>query len=391
MTRRTGTTASLAAALLASVAAPALAGGIERSTQSLGILFEPGRVVELGFARVSPDIQGTDAAVFGGRGTGDVAGNYSVPSLSYKQDFTANLSGAIIIDTPLGLDLAYPLGGSVALGGTNASVNTTAVTGVVRYRADSGFGAHAGLRYQTSEADVELLGAAFPGISGYRADFDSDAAVGWLAGISWEKPEIAARVSLTYNSHIKHDFGTTETGPLIDPDGPGPLPALPLLSGSSTTEVKTPRSWNLEFQTGVAPDTLVFGSVRWVKWSEFKVDPARFFAIAGEGLVDLDDTTTVTLGVGRKLTDNWTGLASVMYETKSDRLVSPLAPYDGRKGVTLGAVYTQGNVKVTGGVSYIKLGNADTRPDIAPPSETGATYMRDNDAIGFGLKVAYSF
>lgn len=385
MTRRTATTASLAAALLASVAAPALAGGIERSTQSLGILFEPGRVVELGFARVSPDIQGTDAAVFGGRSTGDVAGNYSLPSLSYKQDFTANLSGAIIIDTPFGLDLAYPLGGSAALGGTNASVSTTAVTGVVRYRADSGFGAHAGLRYQTAEADVELLGAVFGDISAYRANFDSDPAVGWLAGISWEKPEIAARVSLTYNSDIKHEFATTETGPLIG--------GLPLLNGNSTTEVKTPRSWNLEFQTGVAPDTLVFGSVRWVKWSEFRVDPERFFAITGEGLVDLDDTTTVTLGVGRKLTENWTGLASVMYETKSDRLVSALAPYDGRKGITLGAVYTQGNVKVTGGLSYIKLGDADTRPDISleGEAEAGTAYMRDNKAIGFGLKLAFSF
>ena len=48
MTRRTATTASLAAALLASVAAPALAGGIERSTQSLGILFTNG------FARSFP-------------------------------------------------------------------------------------------------------------------------------------------------------------------------------------------------------------------------------------------------------------------------------------------------------------------------------------------------
>ena len=141
MARMTGTTGSLAAALLASVAVPAFGGGIERSTQSIGILFEPGSVIELGFARVSPNIQGSDAALFGGRGTGDVAGNYSMPSVSYKQDFTANLSGAIIIDTPFGLDLAYAPGGSVALGGTNASVSSTAVTGVLRYRTDGGFGA----------------------------------------------------------------------------------------------------------------------------------------------------------------------------------------------------------------------------------------------------------
>lgn len=377
-------TCGAAALLLSSTALSA--GGIERSQQMLGILFEKGRVVELGFTHVSPDISGTDAAGFG---TGDVSDSYVVPTLSYKQDFTDAISGAIIIDTPFGLDLSYPTGDSALLGGTNATVDTVAVTGVLRYKMDNGFGAHAGLRYQTAEAEVELVGAGFGPASGYRGEFDRDSAVGWLAGLSWEKPEIAARVSLTYNSAIEHDFDTAESGPLIDPDGPGPLPELPLLAGESTTSVKTPSSWNLEFQTGVAEGTLVFGSVRYVKWSEFRVDPERFEAVTGEGLVDLEDTTTFTLGVGRKFTDNWSGLASVLYETDTDGLVSPLAPYSGRKGITLGAVYTQGNVKVTGGVSYIKLGDADTRPEIAPG--VGASEMRDNEAVAVGLRMSMSF
>lgn len=374
-----------AAALLLSTTALS-AGGIERSQQMLNILFETGRVVELGFTHVSPDIRGRDAAVFGGGGTGDVSGSYTVPSLSYKQDFTDNISGAIIIDTPFGLDLSYPAGGSLALGGTAASVDTMAVTGVLRYKMDNGFGIHGGLRYQTAKAELDLRGAAFGPLGGYSADFDSDGAVGWLAGVSWEKPEIAARVSLTYNSSVEHDLDTSESGL-----------AIPTLNGDSTTTVKLPQSWNLEFQTGVAPDTLAFGSIRWVKWSEFRVDPAGytgFFDAAGvpvTPLVDLDDTTTFTLGVGRKFTENWSGLASVLYETKSDGLVSPLAPYSGRKGITLGAVYTQGNMKLTGGVSYIRLGDTDTRPDIAPPSETGAARMRDNEAVAVGLRMALHF
>lgn len=374
-----------AAALLLSTTALS-AGGIERSTQQLNILFEPGRVVELGFNHVSPDISGTDALGFG---TGDVSGSYTVPTLSYKQDFTPNISAAIIVDTPFGLDLSYPEGRSALLGGTNGTVDTAAVTGVLRYKMDNGFGAHAGLRYQRAKAEVELAGAAFGPVSGYRSEFDSDSAVGWLAGVSWERPEIAARVSLTYNSAIEHDFETTESGPLIDPDGPGPVPPLPLLAGESTTSVKTPSSWNLEFQTGVAQDTLVFGSVRYVKWSEFRVDPERFEAVTGDGLVDLEDTTTFNLGVGRRFTETWTGLASLMYEPDHDGLVSPLAPYSGRAGITLGAVYTQGNVRVTGGVSYIKLGDADTRPEIAPG--VGAAEMRDNHAVAVGLRMSMSF
>ena len=372
-----------AAALLFSTTALS-AGGIERSQQMLNILFEPGRVVELGFTHVSPDISGNDAALLGGAPTGDVSGSYTVPNLSFKQDFTNNISGALIIDTPFGLDLAYPDGRSVALGGTTATVDTSAITGVLRYKMDNGFGVHGGLRYQTAEAELDLRGAAFGPLGAYSGDFDSDSSVGWLAGISWEKPEIAARVSLTYNSSIDHDLDTSESG----------LP-FPGLDGDSTTPVTLPESWNLEFQTGVATDTLVYGSVRWVKWSEFRVAPdgyTGFFDTAGlpvTPLVDLEDTTTFTLGVGRKLTENWSGLASVLYETDTDGLVSPLAPYSGRKGVTLGAGYTQGNVKVTGGVSYIKLGDTDTRPEIAPG--VGASEMRDNEAVAFGLRMSMSF
>ncbi|WP_229582927.1 OmpP1/FadL family transporter [Paracoccus sp. S-4012] len=313
--------------------------------------------------------------VFGGSATGDTSASYTVPNLSYKQDFTNNISAAIIIDTPFGLDLAYP-GSSVAFGGTNATVDTAAITGVLRYKMDSGFGAHAGLRYQTAEADLELTGAAYGGLSGYSANFDSDSAVGWLAGISWERPDIAARVSLTFNSAIEHDFDTTEAG-------------LPVGNGESATAVKTPRSWNLEFQTGVAQDTLVFGSVRWVKWSEFRVNPVGFTSFVPDGIVQLEDTTTFNLGVGRRFTENWSGLASVLYETDSDGLVSPLAPYSGRKGITLGAVYTQGNVRVTGGISYVKLGDTDTRPEVPPG--VGAAQMRDNEAIAIGLRTAFTF
>ena len=85
---------------------------------------------------------------------------------------------------------------------------------------------------------------------------------------------------------IEHDFDISETGPLVDPDGPGPAPALPLLDGRSRLTVKTPNSWNLEFQTGIDPNTLVFGSIRWVDWSNFRVDPEKLLQVTGSGLVE---------------------------------------------------------------------------------------------------------
>ena len=185
---------------------------------------------------------------------------------------------------------------------------------------------------------------------------------------------------------IRDRFDTTESGPLVDPDGPGPIPAVPLLSGTSTTKVKTPKSWNLEFQTGVAADTLVFGSIRWVDWSSFLVDPENFVRVTGAGLVELEDTTTYTLGVGRKFTENWSGSASFSFEKSGNDLVSPLAPTNGKKGITLAAIYTRDNMKITTGINYTKLGDASPET-----SDVARAQIRDADLVGVGVKVGFTF
>lgn len=377
-------------ALLAT-AAPALAGGIERAPQSLAPLFEQGNYLELSFGGVNPDVSGRDLAVFGGRETGDVAQGYGFFELAYKRQFTENLSGAFILEQPFGADIGYEPGASLALGGTAVEVNSTTYTALLRYKFDNNFSVHGGLRGSRADGDVTLVGAAYGALgvgSGYNVALDGTWGVGWVAGVAYEMPEIAARVSLTYNSPIEHDFDTTESGPLIDPDGPGPAPAMPLLDGTSQTTVKTPRSWTLEGQTGIAAGTLLFGSIRWVNWSEFLVDPDRLVAVTGAGLVELEDTTTYTIGVGRKFTENWSGSLSFMYEPDGDDLVSPLAPTNGRKGVTLAAVYTRDNIKVTTGISYIKLG--DAYAETGTPDEPRA-HMSGNHAWGAGVRIGYSF
>ncbi|WP_299359684.1 outer membrane protein transport protein [uncultured Paracoccus sp.] len=393
------------AAALMLTAAPVLAGGIERAPQSLSILFEPGNYVEFSAGRVSPDVSGTDLPLDdprtpfidypGGRSTGSVAKDYNFVGFGYKHQFSDQLSAALIVEQPFGADVRYPAfdpasmtDGSGSLGGTGATVDSTTYTGLVRYRMNNGFAVHGGLRGSRASGEVDLRGAAYGAVDGYSVELDDAWGVGYVLGASWERPEIAARVSLTYNSPVEHDFDTVETGPGIDPDGPGPVPPLPLLEGASETTVKTPRSWTLEGQTGIAPGTLLFGSIRWVNWSEFRVDPVRFTTVTGGGLVDLEDSTTYVIGVGRQFTDNWSGAVSFAYEKEGDDLVSPLAPSTGRKGVSLAAIYTRDKWKVTTGVSYTKLG--DARPETGEPDVARAE-MRDSDAFGAGVKVGYSF
>lgn len=365
------------AAALMLTAAPLFAGGVERAPQSLAILFEEGNYLEAGIGHVNPTVKGRDLTPYGGRPTGDVAESYNFGSVAYKHQFDQNWSAAFIIEQPYGADISYPAlsaaGGSAMLNGTAAMVDSTTYTALVRYKFDNGFGVHGGLRGSRADAKVRLNGMAYSA-AGLPATYDtrleSDLAWGYAVGVSYEKPEIAARVSLTYNSPITHDFDTVEYfgGNKV---------------GSSKTEVDTPRSWNLEAQTGIAPGWLAFGSIRWVKWSEFKVKPK----VLGRDLVDIDDTTTYVLGVGHKFNDNWSGAASVTWEPAYDNdNVSPLAPVNGRKGVSLAAIYTQDRWKVTAGVSYFKLGEAN-----AAPGGREVARMKDGDALGFGLKVGYRF
>lgn len=358
---------------LALTGSAAMAGGLDRSGQSVSPIFEPGKYAELSFGLIRPNVDGNDVAAFGGGYSGDVGGNYSLLGFAYKQDFNDKLSFAVIGDQPFGADVVYGAG-SVALGGTSAQAKSYALTGIMRYKFDGGFSAHAGLRAQRAEGQIDLRGLAYGGVNGYSVDLAPDMGYGYLVGVAYEKPEIALRVALTYNSAVKHEFDTVET--------------LGGVIGTSPTEVETPQSVNLDFQSGIAKDTLIFGSIRWAEWSEFQINPPTFTTLTGSGLVDLDNTVTWTLGVGRRFNENWAASLSFQYEKEGDPLVSPLSPTNGRMGVTLGTSYTKDNMKISVGINYTKLGDAS--PETGTPDVARANFT-DNHSVGIGFKIGYSF
>ncbi|MBC2835476.1 OmpP1/FadL family transporter [Paragemmobacter straminiformis] len=355
------------AALLLSTTTLAQAGGIDRSGQGIDILFAQGRTLELSYGRAQPTIEGTDLA---STSTGDVAGNYSQIGMAYKADLTDKLSYAVILDQPFGADILY--GGGLFLPGTTAQAQSHAATVLLRYKLSDNFAVHGGLRAQKADAYIALGGFAYNGVglNGYNVTLDDDVGYGYTLGASYEMPEIALRVALTYNSEITHDFDTTEVVP-----GFGTV--------SSTTEVSTPQSLNLDAQSGIAADTLLFGQIRWVQWSTLEIAPLM---LGGASLVTLDDTVTYTLGVGHKFNDAWSGAASLSYERPIDPAVSPLAPTDGRRGVTLAAIYTHENMKVTTALNYTKIGDA-----VASIGGTGIASMSGNSVLGVGVKLGFQF
>ena len=392
MIRMTGlATLSLGATLLAT---SAFGAAIERAIPSTTrILYEEGRYLEFGVSYTDPDQSGDDATLppllsptqtplsFEGS-TGDLFESSWNFSGAYKADINEQLSYAILFDQPFGADTAYgngPMTGPAGVfnyDGTTAELNTYQITGVLAYDLPGDMKVYGGLRAQRLDANaaIPFVGPT-AGLPGYTIDTNEDWGYGYMLGWAYSKPDIALRVALSYYSSIEHDLTTTEFGGITVPG---------LQDGDTETDVTTPQSAMLEFQTGVAPQTLIFGSIRWVDWSDFAIEPPSYVvATQGRPLVDYaDDWWTYTAGVGYAFSDALAGSLSISYEPEIGGELTTLGPYDGRTTGTAALSYDYGQFNVTGGITYGVLGDT---------TNVLATDFNDGSVWGAGVRVGYSF
>ncbi|MEM9855279.1 MAG: outer membrane protein transport protein [Pseudomonadota bacterium] len=461
--------ASAATALMASAAS---AGGLDRSNQNSLVVFNDPGEVSFSFGVVTPNVTGRDTTT---NTEYDAAKSYTQTALSFTGEINDQLTYTIAFDQPFGVDTSYngdPT--SDRLAGTLADVNTSAITGWLRYQVDPRFSVFGGVRAQRlggtlalngqayagsfagleggrviggyvagaaqqgstdaltvlgtpefrtilggiatgqtaslDQADLATVNTALNNISGvsvpvgsltlnsgsaaistgqtvagntagptgtfvsnggYRAELEDTWAMGYSLGAAYEIPDIALRVALTYNSEITHEGKTVESG---------------VSSGGATTditEVTTPQSINLDFQTGIAADTLLTAGVRWAEWGSFDVIPPML----NSDLADLDDSLRYTVGVARRFSDAFSGSATILYEAaQNDDNVSPLGPTDGLIGITLGGRYESDGFVFSGGLNYTWVGDAD-----AGVRETDEAEFRDNTVVGLGFQVSYTF
>ncbi|MGR3540876.1 MAG: OmpP1/FadL family transporter [Hasllibacter sp.] len=390
-------------ALLAIAATGASAAGLDRSNQPLGVLFGDGEQVELSFGFVRPSISGTDVT---GRQYDDVGQEYVQFGFGYLNRLNDRFSYAILVDEPFGADVDYgegmggvglneirfdptvpggiaPTGRTVGiLDNTLADVNSVAVSVVPRYELGNGFSVHGGLRIQQVGGAVEVpnsldltTGTAF---DTPRFQFEDDIGLGYLVGAAYERPDIALRLAITYYSEVDHTLQTTGG----------------FAGSSGETETSTPDAINIDFQTGIAADTLLTASYRYSDWSEFTLDPygdgdAGVFPGSPGGIgnvASIDDGHRLTLGVARRFTEDFAGSVTINYEPDGGETVSVLGPTDGSLGITLGGRYTRDAFVVSGGINYTKLGDA-----IGTAGGNEVATFEDNYAIGAGIRVNYNF
>ena len=334
-------------------AAPAAAGGIERHAPSTHILFEEGRHAELGFFHVSPEFEGTSGP---GAPTGNITERFLSFGAAFKTDLNERLSLAFTLSEPWGTDTRYS--GPVPYTGTFAELSSRELSGIVAFDATESVTVYAGLRLEQVSASAEL-----PFVGGYSIVTETGHDFGWMAGAAYQIPEIALRVALTYYSAIEHELASVEFGSLSD-----------------TVAFETPESVALEFQTGISPEVLLFGSVRWVSWTDFVLEPPNYpltTLVAYE-----EDLVNYSLGLARRFNDSWAGYLKFSYEPPYGTTFVTLGPADGRSSVALGAIHTRGDMKMTTGVSYYSL-SGGTNP-------LGTTY-EDGNAIVAGMRIGWDF
>lgn len=363
---------TLLAAGLAVSATSAFAGGIDRTGLSISPLFEEGSYWELSYGTADPNVSGTAGG--GVVSSSDVALSYGSLGAAYKRDLNDKLSFALIFDQPFGAkvdysdaDAGYPLAGSTA------EITTNAITAVVNYKVSDRVGVHAGLRAVRSRGEVALN-------TGYTMNTTTETDFGYLLGASYEIPDIALRAVLTYNSAIDHDFTTTENATGLPAD---------FQNAMRTT---LPQSVNLDFQTGIAADTLLMASVRWAEWTAFEISPVGYvLGSGGTALVDYDnDSVSYSLGIGRRFNEKLSGSITAGYEETKGGFAGNLGPTDGYTSLSVGLKYQiNDSTALSGGVRYVWIGDAETENPRAPGSTLGT--FTDNSAVGFGLKLSHSF
>ena len=429
----------LSASVASMSASMAAAGGWQASSLDTAFMYNTGTFAEISFGKVTPSIKAKTAMDFN-RNLSDsgrsVIGDENRTSMSFKTD-VGNLSFGV--STYKYGSIQMQGGASDAPTGTwipdaNATIDKIAALG--KWKATDSIDVLFGITNNTlQDSTVNTIMGQY--------NISSASAARPVLGVAYSIPDIALRVEAQYmpnakmtatTSFAEASYGFPATGsipaisygdyvaaatdnptvaPLIvqytgalaaaasgnltplgtilaNPVAVGTLQAVSAAASSVSdvdATVGLPETLRLNFQTGIAADTLLFGSIEHVKWSGAQISvPTGSLATSIE--TEFSDTTSYSLGVGRKLNEQWSISATYSKEPGNDSTSGSLFTVsNGTEGVTLGARYTQGNMVVSGGVNYTRVGAVDIVTD---SGQTLATYG-GNTAMGVGVKVGFTF
>ena len=349
----------------------ALAEGLERVNIDPSFMLEPGTYAEFGMGQIAPSISAVGALV----NVDSVAGTYTATTMAAKTSIGSKIDAGIWY-TSQGNGVLIDYGTFVNGLQVNADVSLPTLAGMVRYKLSDSMSVIGGLKRvsmdsgSTVSANVRTENIA-------QANWTFGAASGTSAvyGIISEIPEIAMRMTVLMESAGAIDVPTTYVQDGVNHTGTTKAPV-----GDATT---------ISLQTGIAPNTLLFGSLKMSNWQDDQTMlPINGSATQRHQISDYSDGQSYTIGLGRRFNDQLSGRVSYFRDPASDcDESSALAPVCERTSLSLGANYAiSDQASLSFGYSWSQYGDATIFAGTAIEATT-----TNSSVSTLGARLSYKF
>ena len=358
---------------------PAFSGGWEASRLDTSMMYNDGGYAEVATTSISYSVSATSGAAVGAN-THAMAKDQTRTSFGFKTQFgnfdvglSSYNSGAIQLDgqaTAAGVSLV-----------PSADVTARSLALLGKYRINENMSAFGGLnQYKVQTSTVTTLAAT------YQVSGDAIAPV---VGAAYENKEIALRVEGIIQPKTDMTL-TAESAALAFIQAGGSATAV---SGSTLV---IPQTITLNVQSGIAEDTLLFGSIHKADWDDAQISiPVNATTSAPPIGSSFSSKTAYSVGLGRKISDDLSLIASYSTEDGGGSTsTDPFTLTDGYQTLGVGARYTRDNMTFTAGYAYTKVGDVLVSYDVSAINAALGTLTadyKDNDISAIGLKIGFSF
>ena len=382
----------------------ALAGGFELQTLDTSAMYKEGSFGSLSYASINSNLKGKDA---GGTKLKTLK-DQTLTSLAFKTQVG-----------DIGLGMATYRSGAIQMSGSSVSTFTgTEMKGNYIPSVNAELNTMAFLANYSFSENFSVIGGvknnqlnSFNLTSIYGSyDISSKSNSNYVFGSAYENSAIALRAEIliqpsskisttgTYKSSaiafpedidLNGDGDATDVG--VDAIFPGDIPAN--VPGTVAATLKTPEMITLNFQSGIAADTLITGSIHQAKWksAQVKVDVTTGNATLDTAAAvssDFSDSTKYTLGLARKFNDVLSG--SISYSTEAGSGSSSTSTFsmsNGSKSINLGLQYSFDQANLSFGMSHTMFN--DVTVDVN--TLTAPIEYKNNTATTVGIKLSTSF
>ena len=358
----------------------AFAGGFELQTLDTSAMYENGGFASFSTAKLNSKLYGVGA---NGQKVKTLR-DQSFSNISLKADvgnfnlgFTTYRSGAIQMSGASDGTFA----GSYA---PSANANLDTIAFMARYPLRNNLSVLGGVKQNNLDSfNLTSIYGSY--------DIKAAANTSYVLGAAYSIPEIALRGEVLFQPASKiTTSGTYTSSELIIP-GVIALPAG--VPGSVAATLKLPEMLTINFQTGIAKDTLLTASIHQAKWGSSQVTANVTSGNAGVDTAAavtsaFSDTTKFSVGLGRKFSEKLSGSIAYSQEDGSGSTSkSSFSMSNGSKTISAGLKYSLEKMDISFGISHTMFNDITVKPNDLTPNLS----YRNNSATTMGFKISTNF